>query len=240
MEELMELLLNITFILTGVLLSLAIFLIGFSFSLLEGLKFRIVFKYVSIFSGTALFIIMIFIGLINLPILVRLSIISSIGAIFAFVILSLIVLLDVKINWKKHKITLTLLCLGTLTGIVLVAYASIFRYSDVIIPSAIVVLGMTVVSFTFFAYLSIQRKAFYDLLRIPTICIILLAIIYLNIIALSLYYIAFLDEFYIVLSIVGFFFSLFMFLDFLITYYGTKYHYTRAKSRAKFIKQGEM
>ena len=62
MEELVELLLNITFILTGVLLSLAIFLIGFSFSLLEGLKFRIVFKYVSIFSGTALFIIMIFIG----------------------------------------------------------------------------------------------------------------------------------------------------------------------------------
>jgi len=128
------------------------------------------------------------------------------------------------------------MCLGILTGTGLVVYAFIFQYSEITIPSAIVVLGMAVVSFTFFVYLSIQRKAFYELVRIPTIGIILLAIIYLNITALSLYYVAFLEDFYIVLSIVGFFFSLFMFLDFLITYYSTKYHYTRTK----FKKQGEM
>ena len=235
MDPLVKELLDIIFILNGALLSASLFLIGLLFSVLEGFKLKNSFRYTSMLAGLGYIILNVLLVLFSVSMYLRFTIIVATGSLFALLILKWLFLMKIPFDWKMHKGTLAFMSFGISTALIMLLYATIFLFSAFVIYIAIIVLGMIIVSITLYAYLSTERKAFYELIDSSTIGIILLSVIYMNIFALSLYFLPFLDEFYVLSSIVAFFLSLFMFLEFLISYYSTKYYYSRTKTKM-FVK----
>ena len=228
-DELATLLVKLTFMLSGTFLVICFSLIGLSFGLQKDFKLRNAFKALSFLLANVILGIMIIFWVLGNSVETITFVASLIGLCFAFIVIIWIKSSKVTINLKCHRTMLVIMSLSISLGILLSLYAFLFSYSGILGSSILIIAGLSVVAVSFYLFMCSHKPIFYEFLKLPTMGIILLSLVYLDIVAISLYFVNLLDDVYMVLSVVGYLFSLFVFLEFLISYYSAKKYYTQTQ-----------